>query len=254
MRVISLVPSWTETLLLSGVNVVGRTRFCIHPKEHVAPVQVVGGTKDLDWEKVKALNADLLVLDQEENLPWMKEQSPIPVLVTHVTGIADMESNLKMLAKALPEQAEKLTALAARWKQIAAARPCAWNFKHIPGELEKLAGTDPTREFQKLVYVIWKKPWMSVSKETFIGSMLRQFGAGKILPDFEKKYPAFEMTDFDPETTYFLFSSEPFPFVKKKSELESLRRHGSLVDGECYSWFGIRSLEFAEKIIASSST
>lgn len=252
MRVISLVPSWTETLLLSGVNVVGRTRFCIHPKDHVAPLQIVGGTKDLDWEKVRALNADLLILDQEENLPWMKEQSPLPTVITHVTGLTDMPAHLKKLAEALPENAQELLALAERWKKVESTKPLTWHFQSIPGEIEKLSGTDVSQKFKKLVYVIWKKPWMAVSKETFIGSMLSKLGAEKYLPEFEKKYPTFEISDFDLETTYFLFSSEPFPFLKKKADLEALHLHGSLIDGECYSWFGVRSLEFVEKIIASS--
>jgi ABC-type Fe3+-hydroxamate transport system substrate-binding protein len=252
MRVISLVPSWTETLLLSGVNVVGRTRFCIHPEGHVAPLPVVGGTKDLDWEKVEALNADLLILDQEENLPWMKEQSPIPTVVTHVTSLQDLPSQIKALAQALPAQAPNLMALASRWQKVIAAPARAWDFQNIPGELEKLKGTDPTKSFAQVVYVIWKKPWMAVSKDTFIGSMLIKMGAEKLLPSFEKKYPSFEMADFDLNRTYFLFSSEPFPFAKKKDDLEKLGVHGGIIDGESYSWFGIRALEFVEKIISSS--
>lgn len=249
MRVISLVPSWTETLLLSGVNVVGRTRFCIHPKNHVAPLQVVGGTKDLDWEKVKALKADLLILDQEENLPWMKEQSPIPTLVTHVTSIQDMPQQLEKLAQALPENAASLHTLAERWKAVIAKPHQQWNFQQIPGEIEKIPGTKPAQNFEKLVYVIWKNPWMAAAKNTFIGSMLTHLGAEKYFPEFEKKYPTFEMSDFDLQKTYFLFSSEPFPFAKKKSDLEKLGVQGGIIDGECYSWFGIRSLEFVEKVI-----
>lgn len=241
--------------MLSGVNVVGRTRFCIHPENHVAPLPVVGGTKDLDWEKVKALGADLLLLDQEENLPWMKEQSPIPTLVTHVTSVDDVARDLRLLAGALPDSAAKLFALADRWEKLARHPRLTWNFAQVPGEIEKLSGTDLRQPFQKIVYVIWKKPWMRVAKNTFIGSVLSKLGAEKYLPEAEaeKKYPAFELSEFDPRTTYFLFSSEPFPFVKKKAELEALGLQGSLVDGECYSWFGLRALEFVEKIIASSN-
>lgn len=252
MRVISLVPSWTETLLLSGVNVVGRTRFCIHPKNHVAPLQIVGGTKDLDWEKVKALNADLLILDQEENLPWMKEQSPLPTVVTHVTSIQDLPDQMKILALAMPAHSKNLMALAERWQKVIMAPNRQWDFRNIPGEIEKLKATDPTKTFDQVVYVIWRNPWMAVAKNTFIGSMLSQMGAGKLLPSFEKKYPHFEMADFDLNRTYFLFSSEPFPFIQKKADLEKLGVQGGIIDGEGYSWFGIRALEFVEKFISSS--
>src|SRR6185312_1972317 len=142
--------------------------------------------------------------------------------------------------------------LAERWQKVIAAPKREWNFQQIPGELEKLAGTDPTKIFTQIVYVIWKNPWMSVAKETFIGSMLIKMGAENLLPIFEKKYPNFEMSDFNLKQTYFLFSSEPFPFHKKKADLEKMGVQGGVIDGESYSWFGIRALEFVEKIISSS--
>ena len=64
---ISMVPSWTETLISCGVEVVGRTRYCIHPTPVVKDIAVVGGTKNIDWKKVREIDADLLILDQEEN-------------------------------------------------------------------------------------------------------------------------------------------------------------------------------------------
>lgn len=245
MKVVCLVPSWTELLIECGVNVVGRSRFCIHPKEKVRSIPAVGGTKDLDFSKLDALKADLLVLDQEENLPWMKEKSPISVHVTHVTSVESVEGEISKLAKALPQSAKQLQEVAQRWKLVAQKKR-NWDWREIPGEIEPLRRTQD--HYQKLVYVIWKNPWMSVSKETFIGSMLCSLGGESLLVDFPKKYPEFELQDFDLKTTYFLFSSEPFPFHKKKAEILGLGLESSIVDGESFSWFGLRSLQFLEKL------
>src|ERR1022692_4596445 len=95
VRVISMVPSWTETLIESGVNVVGRTRFCIHPKDQVKSIQAVGGTKDIDWDKVNGLKPNLVILDQEENPKSMADQCPFPILATHVTQISDVGRDLR---------------------------------------------------------------------------------------------------------------------------------------------------------------
>ena len=97
MRIISMVPSWTETLLECGENIVGRTRFCVHPKETVESIPCVGGTKDIDWEKIKSLNADFLVLDAEENPKKFLEDSPIPCIATHIENVANVATALRNL-------------------------------------------------------------------------------------------------------------------------------------------------------------
>jgi hypothetical protein len=244
MKVISLVPSWTEMLISSGVNVVGRTRFCLHPQDQVKSIAVVGGTKDLDWRKLRELQADLLILDQEENLPWMQQESPIPVLVTHVTSVASVADEILKIADACQESREPLEVLAERWRKISQTQH-AWDWRKIPGELECLRRDHSS--YKNLVYVIWKKPWMRIAKNSFIASVLETLGAGSYLVDHEKKYPEFQIQDWDLNSTYFLFSSEPFPFHRRKIELLKMGLQGSIVDGESYSWFGIRSLRFLEK-------
>jgi len=244
MKVVSLVPSWTELLIECGVNVVGRTRFCLHPAVKVHTLPAVGGTKDLNLEKLEALKADLLILDQEENLLWMKEKSPIPTLVTHVTSIDSVAGEIKKMADQLPEAKEQLLSIALRWKAISHLKR-TWDWHQIPGEIETIQRTQDS--YENLVYVIWKKPWMAVAKDTFIGSVLGHLGAENLIPPFQRKYPEFQMQDFDLKKTYFLFSSEPFPFHKKKTELLQLGIEGSLVNGESFSWFGVRSLRFLEQ-------
>jgi len=245
MKVISLVPSWTEMLIECGVNVVGRTRFCVHPKDRVASISVVGGTKDLNWEKIDALNADFLILDQEENLPWMREDSPIPVLVTHVTSVASVAGEIEKMAEILTEHSLELQKMANRWSSVAGFSR-DWDWNQIPGEVDCLQRQHSS--YQRLIYVIWKNPWMRVSRPCFIASVLETLGASQWLVDHDKKYPEFQLNDFNLDTTYFLFSSEPFPFHRKKKELMELGIQGSIVDGECYSWFGIRTLLFLEKV------
>jgi ABC-type Fe3+-hydroxamate transport system substrate-binding protein len=235
-----LVPSWTETLLECGVEVVGRTRFCVHPPTEIP---VVGGTKDLDRAAVLALRPDLVVVDKEENLPWMAELG-IPVHVTHVKGCDDVPRELDALAGIL--QQPRLAGLAREWEEVLAhpAYPRA-RVRELPGVIEWLK--EPESEPETILYLIWRGPWMSVSRDTFVGSMLTQVGFGGRLPAFRENYPKLDLGEFDPEKTLLLFSSEPFPFEKKKAELLGLGFPAALVDGEAYSWFGVRSLRFLQR-------
>ena len=116
MNVACMVPSWTETLIHAGVNVVGSTRYCIHPREKVSSIPVVGGTKDISCPKVAELKADLLVLDKEENTRFMAEQSPVPWIATDVTSVWDVEKNLQVIHERLlrPE----LVAIGKRWRDV----------------------------------------------------------------------------------------------------------------------------------------
>jgi ABC-type Fe3+-hydroxamate transport system substrate-binding protein len=246
MRVISMVPSLTETLLAAPeeVQVVGRTRFCVHPEPQVQRLPAVGGTKDIDWSKVATLKPDLMIFDQEENPKAFAEQCPVSWISTHVRDARTLAEDLKKLGEKL--SSSKLLSFSERWSRVALAPSASWSFSRIPGEIERLA-LNPKAEFNKLVYVIWRDPWMAVSAETFIGSTLKALGAESLLPKFAKPYPEFLLEDFDLAKTYFLFSSEPYPFTKKKNDLLSLGLAGaSLVDGESYSWFGLRTLRFLE--------
>ncbi len=248
MRVISMVPSLTETLLETAdtFQVVGRTRYCIHPQEKTSTLPVVGGTKDIDWQAIQKLKPDLMIFDKEENPLKFAEECQFPWVAVHVESIQSMPSELNILAERLSSPGIKN--LAARWEHVAQAPSQSLNFTSIPGELERWVLEPDASAFAQLVYVIWRNPWMAVSKETFIGSQLIKMGAEGLLPAFEKKYPEFQIKDFDLHSTYFLFSSEPFPFTKFKNEILALGIRGaSLVDGELYSWFGLRSLEFLEK-------
>ncbi|MGZ3653893.1 MAG: helical backbone metal receptor [Bdellovibrionota bacterium] len=242
MRVVSLVPSWTETLLACGVNVVARTRFCVHPRELVGAIPAIGGTKDLDTVRLLAAQPDLVLLDKEENFPWMAEQG-LRVHCTHIQNADDVPRELDTLGALLGN--EKLSALAEEWRVVLGRGGYPREkVSDLPGVLEWLKA--PDTEPEHIVYLIWRGPWMAVSRNTFVGSMLTQVGYGGRIPQFAEKYPKVDLADFDPAKTLLLFSSEPYPFGMKKQELLGLGFAAALVDGEAYSWFGSRSLKFLQ--------
>lgn len=253
MRVVSLVPSLTETLIEAGANVVGRTRFCLHPEDQTRLIPAVGGTKDLSWEKLKPLNPDLLILDQEENLPWMKAEAPCAVHVFHATSVANLPEQMQALAALFAEPVQgRLLAQAQLWAEAAAAPDLEWRFDDIPAELRREVRS--ARRFERVLYLIWKNPWMGVSRETFIGSMFAKLGASSLWPEFNEKYPRLELSSHPPETTLLLLSSEPYPFGEKWDQLPELAPYARvLVDGESFSWFGVRSLRFLLSRQANSS-
>ncbi len=232
MKVVSLVPSWTETLLNAGVDVVGRTRFCIHPAEKVRQIPVVGGTKDLKTDKILELNPDYVLLDQEENTRPMADeirQAGIKIVVTHVQDILSCMAGLEMMAKAfenhsLMQYSERYQKILKNKHQI---RPMA-----IP-------------QHSSVRYLIWRHPWMEVSRNTFIGDVLSLQGIE--LKQAERRYP--ELADSEVQQSYCLFSTEPYPFEKKWDEIQKLNISGQLIDGESISWYGLRNLVYLESLI-----
>lgn len=239
MKVVSMVPSWTETLLAAGVDVVGRTRFCIHPEDQVKNIPIVGGTKNWTWEKIVEINPDLILLDREENPKFMSEQTTFKWHASHVQSISDMPEQLDQLAKLLSNL--KLKDLSDRWKNVLSLPKVTRDL--FPGIIEW--GRQPAKPIKNVLYLIWKDPWMTVSQDTFIGTVLDLYNIQ--LLKFSTKYPEVNLDDYNPDETLLLFSSEPYPFLNKKSELGHLAFPYAFVDGESFSWFGVRSLEFIEK-------
>ena len=112
----------------------------------------------------------------------------------------------------------------------------------LPGVLEWWR--PPEQGITKVLYMIWKNPWMTVSRQTYIGSMLTTIGIGKLMPEFQDKYPKITLAEHISPSTLILFSSEPYAFAKEREELLQFNSPMALVDGESFSWFGIRSLRF----------
>ena len=238
MRVICLVPSLTETLIECGVEVVGRTRFCIHPAAQVRSIPIVGGTKSVNWDKCLTLNADIVVFDREENTQEMATACPLAWYATHINSVDSIGEELHKLAEQLGNPS--LAKMADQWtllcKKESAPKP---DWSNVPGMLENLGNTENT--YSRVQYIIWRDPWMAVGQQTFIGSMLEHFDFDDCLSKSEKNYPELSEAQMAKSNTFYLFSSEPYPFLKHKQRLIDHGFNGAIVDGEVYSWFGIRS-------------
>lgn len=246
VKVVCLVPSWTETLLEAGVNVVGRTRFCIHPSDKVASIPVVGGTKRVDWTKVTQLVPDLLVLDREENPRSLADQSPVAWIATHVTSVWDVDGELRSLHGHLAQPG--LLALANRWRRICerlTGESKTPDWLELPGVTEWIRKPGPAVD--RFLYVIWKDPWKAAGARTFISSVFDLLGYGPRRLQLEEKYPDIRLQDLDPARTLLLFSSEPYPFHRRRNVIEALPFPSAVVDGKKFSWFGVRTLRFLEQ-------
>lgn len=245
-RIVSLVPSWTETLLYCDANVIARTRFCIHPQTLVKNIAIVGGTKKVNWQRIAALQPDLILMDKEENTVQMAEESPFRYLATHVCAIEDMPSTCDYLAEQL--QLNKLHELAKRWQSVINAPLKPFAITQLPGLINWLI--QPTQKIETIVYLIWRNPWLTITQQTFIGSVLMKLGLPILHIETDTRYPEVNLNELDPNTTLLLFTTEPYPFHKKTDQLSSLGFPCAIVDGEKFSWFGIRSLLFLESCIS----
>ncbi len=242
------MPSLTETLLDCGVDVIGRTRFCIHPKTTVGEIVAVGGTKQVNWQSIEALSPDLVIMDKEENTLEMAEACPYPLHATHVTSVDCVGDELAALAGVLG--CEALTGHSENWRVLAdrdALDFRGWDV--VPGVIDKIG--QKSTGFSRVEYMIWQDPWMAVSPDTFIGSVLTKVGLGRFLTAHETPYPTLgDEIQPDPDV-FYLFSSEPFPFGRHVDALTAAGFNGVLVDGEFYSWFGTRSYRLLNHFMES---
>ncbi|SEM42384.1 ABC transporter substrate-binding protein [Chryseobacterium taichungense] len=223
MKVVSLVPSITEALFDLGLtenHVVGRTKFCIHPAEKVKNVTVIGGTKNINIDKIKALQPDLILANKEENV---KEQvkalmTDFKVIVTNVETIEDNYYLLKNLGQIFNKQ----------------DKAQMFNLKIY----DVLQQTKINKKI-KAAYLIWKNPYMTIGSDTFIHRILEEIDFENIFKD-KKRYPVIEIADLA-HAEVIMLSSEPFPF--KEKHIEELKAYYPdkkiiIVDGEAFSWYG----------------
>lgn len=237
-RIVCLVPSITELLfdLGLGENLVGRTGFCIHPTPGVKRVPKVGGTKDVDIEKIRKLRPTHAVVNVDENPKWvalaLAEFVP-HVIVTHPL---DPTGNLKLY--------RLFGGIFGRQKQAGALEA---QFLEAYQAVIRGAETLPR---QRALYLIWQNPWMTISRDTYISRNLALVGWDTMPAEAAARYPELpSLSECFDVVDWVLLSSEPYSFRQKHlAELsQALPARSScriaLVDGEMASWYGSRAIQ-----------
>lgn len=223
MKIVSLVPSITEALFDLGLTekeIIGRTKFCIHPQDKVKNVTIIGGTKNINIDKIKALQPDLILANKEENIKEQVEalMAEFKVIVTNIETIEDNYYLLKNLGKILNKE----------------ERAQLFNLK-----IYDILNQSKLENKVKAAYLIWKNPYMTVGSDTFIHKILSEIGFENIFKD-KTRYPEITAEDLA-EADVIMLSSEPFPFKEKHiEELKTVypNKKIMIVDGEAFSWYG----------------
>ncbi len=234
-RIVSLVPSLTELLCELGLRdqLVGRTGFCVHPRQALRDVPKLGGTKDVDLERLRALAPTHVVLNVDENekpLADALRQFVPHLLVTHPLTVEDNLSLYRFFGTVFGCESRALTLCSALQAELDASRALTFS---------------PLR----VLYLIWRDPWMTVSPQTYIASMLASVGMIAVAPDTGARYPQLDFVQFGAEHfDAVLLSSEPYRFVERHvAELGQDpalgRRPVRLIDGEMASWYGPRAIQ-----------
>lgn len=227
-RIVSLVPSITELLCDLGLagRLVGRTGFCIHPGDVVRNIPKVGGTKDVNVRRIRELAPTHVIVNVDENrretVRELAEFVP-DVIVTHPLQPLDNPPLYRMLGERFDAQGQ--------------AERLAADFEREYAAL--LAAEFPQRA---VLYLIWRDPWMTVSRETYISATLALVGFQTVPAETQARYPSIDLDLV--ECDLVLLSSEPYHFhAEHTQELERLTgRPARLIDGEMTSWYGSRAI------------
>jgi hypothetical protein len=241
-RIASLVPSVTELLVALGLGsrLVARTGFCVHPHDAIRDIPKIGGTKDVNLAKLRRLAPTHVIVNVDENraeiAAALREFVP-HVLVTHPCAPEDNLALFEQMAqtfKAEPGVAERAGILAGQ----------------LHAELEALR--QPGWPLRRVLYVIWREPWMTVARDTYISRMLALVNwhtepdqAGG--PSGAARYPTFDVhAGWLAGVQDVLLSSEPYRFgAGHVAEAQALcpGARVQLVDGEMLSWYGVRAIQ-----------
>lgn len=228
LRIISLVPSQTELLVDLGLlnSIVGITKFCVHPPNLKNEKTIVGGTKKVNFNKIKALHPDIIICNKEENTEEMVLQLEkiAPVWVSDIQTISESITTIQQFGEMF-KVAEKASGIISKI-EIGLLT------------LKKSLQDIPKR---KVLYLIWKDPYMAAGKNTFIDELLQLNNFENVIDSEVLRYPEIGNKEFKSAELIFL-STEPYPFKEKdvirlKKELEA---EITLVDGEFFSWYGSR--------------
>jgi ABC-type Fe3+-hydroxamate transport system substrate-binding protein len=229
-RIISVVPSQTELLFDLGLDeeVIGITKFCIHPIEKFATRVKVGGTKKLKIALIRQLNPDLIIGNKEENTQEEIEllMQEFPVWMSDISNLEDATKTIFQIG------------------ELVNRTPEAAYLNHLINagftDLQTLAVGKNIN--QRVAYLIWKDPYMFAGRATFIDDILRKIGLQNVIS--ESRYPELPISQLAALNPQLVFlSSEPYPFKEKHiEEIQKVLPNAKvmLVDGEMFSWYGSR--------------
>lgn len=235
-RIVSLVPSLTELLfaLELGESLVGRTHYCIHPKAPLRDVPSLGGTKKIRMTRLLELAPTHVLMNVDENPKAMADaisEAGIEVIATHPLTPLDNLPLYRLLG-GIFDRAHEAEALCDA-------------FLEAYGKLEEAAKAWPKRN---VLYLIWKDPWMTVARDTYISETLRLLRWQTIGQEGADRYPKIELSPvLLQEADIVLFSSEPYAF--QPADLDAFRKNFPeararpiFIDGEMTSWFGSHAI------------
>lgn len=232
----------TEALFAFGLGdrVAGVTRFCVEPAEGVATKPRIGGTKNVDVSGVKALEADLVLANVEENTRQdveALEAAGVPVFLTYARTVA--------------EAIDELRTIAAITDTEATARPIV---DEAQMELHEAQAANASRTPIRTFCPIWRNPWMTIGPQTYIHDVLRVCGAASIYADARGRYPLVDLSEVasrKPEIV--LLPDEPYRFTARHKP-EVIEKLGDvriyLVDGKMLCWYGPRIAESLRRLQA----
>jgi len=240
VRIVSLCPSITESLVAMGLAdaLVGVTRYCIHPKEALAGIPCVGGTKDPDLEAIRAAKPDLVFCNGEENraedIDLLKREFPVDV--THPRTVAEIPALLRHFGRLTGREEES---------------------EKISLKVEEALGRVESRLDFRYVYLIWKDPWMTVGPRTYIADLLRRVGGSLSFQEktfSESDYPTFSESEIIASSPdVLILPDEPYRFRERDAAFWRERLPGSrvvLVSGDDFCWHGVRTLRGLEAAAA----
>lgn len=241
-RIVSLVPSITELVCELGLtgNLVGRTGFCVHPREALRGVPKVGGTKTVDLDQVRRLAPTHVIVNIDENTKQIAEAlaAMAPnLVVTHPLAPLDNLALYRLIGGIFRREAEA-ESLASRF--VAAYERTVAACSGVPQH--------------SVLYLIWQKPWMTVSRDTYISRTLGLIGFDTVPAVTAGRYPKIELDVEARHAEIILLSTEPYRFRDKHvAQLRALgflaAKRVELVDGEMTSWYGPRAIAGMEYLV-----
>jgi ABC-type Fe3+-hydroxamate transport system substrate-binding protein len=245
-RVVSLVPSWTETIfaLGRGEAVVGVTRYCVEPAA-TAGVAKIGGTKNPDLRAIIALAPDLVIANAEENRREDIEQlraAAVPVFTTYPRKISSA--------------VEAIIKLGALLGCAPAADAMAREIVLAVSAIETQVGVWAKLRF-RVFCPIWKNPWMGFNADTYAHDVLRMLGYSNIFAAAGERYPRATLEEaLELRPDFVMLPNEPYEFdAKDVEELKpllppALSRRVVLIDGRDLHWYGAHMVTGLTKLAA----